>query len=87
MIRNFIVNSSSHKPIFKYNNNKKQQQIKEKSQSMRTIEKKIIVSYDKLFNRNLTKNEYKILNRKLRVLYSYRTKLEKEIFWLFFEEE
>ena len=63
----------------------------EKMEKLKVIAKKnnheVEIKYSETLLLPQSLNEYKILNRKLRVLYSYRTKLEKEIFWLFFEEE
>lgn len=89
MHKHLIVQSSiEHKPIqFKHYRKEHRIKIKSKVGSLKNTEAQIVVHNSKIFNRNLTKSEYKVLRNELKVLYNHRNNLEQEIFWLFFEEE
>ena len=89
MYKHLISKSSmEHKPTqFKYNRTEHRLKINSKVSSLRNTESQIVIHNNKLFDRNLTKIEYKTLKNELKVLHKHRSNLEKEIFWLFFEEE
>lgn len=89
MHSHLVVRSSmEYKPTkFKYDSKEHKIKIKSKVSSLRNTEAQIVIHNNKLFNRNLTKVEYKTLRNELKFLYNHRNKLEKEIFFMFFEEE
>lgn len=89
MQKYLIIQSSieHNPPQFKHNRKEHKIKIKSKVTSLKNTEAQIVIHNNKLFNRNLTKSEYKVLKNELKDLYNQRSKLEKEIFWCFFEEE
>lgn len=90
MYKHLISNSSmeQNQTQFKYIHNEQHRlKIKSKVSSLKNTEKQIVIQNDKLFNKNLKKENYKVLKKELKDLYNHRSKLEKEIFWLFFQEE